>query len=279
VQDRPIDEPAIFGSRMDARPLLAVDRAAFLRLLRDLGPGDWVRPTAATPWTVHDVVAHVLGDDLARLARGRDDHAVGGPGAGEPFAAFIHRLNAEWVRATARLSPRLLVDLLDVTSAQVLGHWRSVDLDVLGEPVTWAGPEPAPVWPDCARDFTEYWVHQQQIRDATARPGGVEPTVVHAVLDIFLRAVPHTLAGLERPDGTTLTVAVPGAPGGRWTWRRAGHRWWPTAPTEAGTVVTIEADPLGRLCVRMVDPAKVDAAISGDRELGAAALRMVSIIR
>jgi hypothetical protein len=29
----------------------------------------------------------------------------------------------------------------------------------------------------------------------------------------------------------------------------------------------------------MVDPAKVDAAISGDRELGAAALRMVSIIR
>jgi hypothetical protein len=122
----------------------------------------------------------------------------------------------------------VLLDLLDVTSPQVLDHWRSLDLDALGEPVSWAASEPAPRWLDRARDFTEYWVHQQQIREVTWRPGDVEPAVVHTVLDTFLRAMPHTLAGIERPEATTVTVAVPGPVGARWTWRRAGHRWWST---------------------------------------------------
>ena len=224
-------------------------------------------------------MAHVLGDDLGRLGRGRDGHIAGGPAPGEPFAAFIHRLNDEWVRAAARLSPRLLCDLLDVTSAQVLDHWGAVDLDALGEPVSWAGSQPAPVWLDCARDFTEYWVHQQQVRDATGRPGDGGPAVVHAVLDTFLRAVPHTLAGVERPDGTALTVAVPGPAGGRWTWRRARGRWWPGAPADEGTTVTVEADPLWRLCVRMLEPDDVAAVVDGDPELAHAVLRIVSIIR
>ena len=53
-----------------------------------------------------------------------------------------------------------------------------------------AGPDPAPVWLDCARDFPEYWVHQQQIRAATGRTGNDDPKVVHAVLDTFLRTEP-----------------------------------------------------------------------------------------
>jgi uncharacterized protein (TIGR03083 family) len=276
--DHGIDETA-FGPPLDARPHLAADRAAFLQLLHALTPDDWERSTAAAPWAVRDVVAHVLGDDLGRLARGRDGHVVGGPEADEPFAAFIHRLNAEWVRATARLSPRLLLDLLEHTSPQVLDHWRSLDLDALDGPVTWAGPAPAPVWLDCARDFTEYWVHQQQVRDATGRPDDGGPAVVHAVLDTFLRAVPHTLSGVERPDGTTLTVAVPGPAGGRWTWRSAGRRWWAATPADAPTTVTVAAEPLWRLCVRMLEPADVGAEVSGDPELGAAVLRIVSIIR
>jgi uncharacterized protein (TIGR03083 family) len=277
--DRPVDETAVFGSPIDARAHLAADRAAFRRLLGDLDPADWERSTAAAPWTVRDVVARVLGDDLGRLARGRDGHAVGGPGAGEPFAGFIHRINDEWVRATARLSPRLLLDLLDVSSPQVASYWDGLDLDALGEPVTWAGPEPAPVWLDCARDFTEYWVHQQQVREATGRPGGAEPAIVHTVLDTFLRAMPHTLAGVDRPEGTVLTVAVPGAAGRRWTWRRADGRWWPAEPGGGDMTVTVDAEALWRLCVRMVEPEDVRAAVDGDPELAHAALRIVSIIR
>jgi hypothetical protein len=161
----------------------------------------------------------------------------------------------------------------------VLDHWNGLDLDATGEPVTWAGPGPAPVWLDCARDVTEYWVHHQQLREATGRPGGADPAVVHAVLDTFLRAMPHTLVGLDRPDGATLTVAVPGAAGGRWSWRSTGSRWWPVDPVGAGTVVTVDADTLWRLCVRMVEPQEARVTVAGDRELADAALQIVSIIR
>lgn len=273
---------AWFGPRIDVRTEFDRDRAALLRLLRELTPADWERATAAAPWVVRDVVAHLLGDDVGRLARMRDGHAVAAPSAHEPLAVFIHRLNDEWVRAASRISPRALVDLLEVTTPQVSDLWWTTDLDATGAPVSWAGPDPAPVWLDCARDFTEYWVHQQQVRDAVDRPGADHPEIVHAVLDTFLRGMPFTLSRQNRPPGSTLTVAVPGDGGGRWTWRRDGERWWPMDHTGDGTAtVEIGADVLWRLCVRMVEPEDVQQHIrlAGDHDLAAAALRIVSIIR
>jgi hypothetical protein len=64
-----------FGAKVAARPLFEQDRATLLRLVQGLAPGDWERPTAVAPWLVRDVVAHLLGDDLSRLARTRDGHS------------------------------------------------------------------------------------------------------------------------------------------------------------------------------------------------------------
>jgi len=86
--------------------LMARDRAELLDLLRALSAMEWEQPTVAAPWVVRDVVAHILGDDVSRLARGRDGHQVDAPGPGEPLPAFIHRFNGQWVNATRRASPR-----------------------------------------------------------------------------------------------------------------------------------------------------------------------------
>ncbi|MGR6964787.1 maleylpyruvate isomerase family mycothiol-dependent enzyme [Geodermatophilus sp. URMC 61] len=277
-----MDGLARFGPRVDARQLFEQDRAVLLRLVQDLDPDEWERPTAAAPWVVRDVVAHLLGDDLSRLARTRDGHSPVGPQQDEPLAAFIHRFNDEWVQAARRVSPRLLVDLLDLTSPQVLALWQDIDLDATTEPVTWAGPEPAPVWLDCARDFTEYWVHQQQIRDATGRTDDGDPAVVHLVLDTFLRAMPQTLAGHDRPEGTTMVLAVTGAGGGQWGWQRQGGRWRPVENADGSTLVTFsDAETLWRLCTRLIEPeeAKRRVTVVGDHALADAALRIVSIIR
>lgn len=54
------------------------------------------QPSACAPWLVRDVVAHLLGNDLSRLARTRDGHTTGNsPRSGEPLPAFIHRFNQE----------------------------------------------------------------------------------------------------------------------------------------------------------------------------------------
>ena len=93
------------------------------------------------------------------------------PRDGEPFPAFLDRINAEWVTAARRLSPRLLIEQLSVAADQIVDFWAAADPDVLGDGVSWAGANPAPVWLDAARDFSEYWTHHQQICDATGQPG------------------------------------------------------------------------------------------------------------
>src|SRR5262245_39689709 len=81
-----------------------------IALLRGLGADDWNRPTLCSRWSVHDIAAHLLDDDLRRLSFHRDGHRppVGPQGPGDAaLAEFINRLNAEWVTAARRLSPRV----------------------------------------------------------------------------------------------------------------------------------------------------------------------------
>ena len=89
----------------------------------------------------------------------------------DDFVAFINDLNDVWVKATRRLSPAVLCDLLGFAGRQVCAYFDSLDPYADGGPVEWAGPEPAPVWLDLAREYTERWHHQQQIRDAVGKPG------------------------------------------------------------------------------------------------------------
>ncbi|MGH3831651.1 MAG: maleylpyruvate isomerase family mycothiol-dependent enzyme [Pseudonocardiaceae bacterium] len=258
------------------------DRAVLLALIKGLRPEEWRQPTGCAPWLVRDVVAHMLGTELNRLARTRDGHLGDQPQPGEPLANFIHRFNQDWVAAASRVSPALLVDLFETTSPQILRMWRDLDLDTLGGPVTWAGADPAPLWLDCARDFTEYWVHQQQVRDAVGQPDTGGPTVVHAVLDTFLRALPHTLAHHHDAEGTVLTINVVGPGGGTWSWRRSGQQWrWVSDGPDATTTLTTDPDTLWRLCVRGIEPsdARQRVTVHGDAELADAVLQIVSIIR
>ncbi len=53
-------------------PHVDAQRAALLGVLSDITDADWARPTACAPWTVHDVVAHLVENELlfGRLYRG-----------------------------------------------------------------------------------------------------------------------------------------------------------------------------------------------------------------
>jgi uncharacterized protein (TIGR03083 family) len=276
-------EPGVLGPATDLRPLHRQVRTALLDLLRELPTPDWDLPTAADPWTVHDVVAHLLGDDVGRLSRSRDGHRGSVPGPGESLPTFLNRINDDWVRATARCSPRVLISLLETTSAQILALWEQADLGAMGEAVSWAGPGPAPVWLDCARELTEDWTHQQQVREAVGRAGMDSPEVVHAVLNTFLQAMPYTLTrhAPGRAEGT-FRLTVPGDAGGSWAWRNGGGGWrWAESLDRPTSDVQVDADTLWRLCVRMIEPAvaRSRVRVEGDQELADAALQIVSIIR
>jgi uncharacterized protein (TIGR03083 family) len=157
----PLDVASLF------RPLLA----ELLSTLRPLTADDWERPTAAGRWRVRDVAAHLLDGDLRKIAACRDDHQVplDGPIASDrDLVNAIHTINASGVAYAARLSPRLLVDLLETTGVWVADLLESLPPHEPARfPVSWAGEMESENWMDIGREYTERWHHQAQIRDAT----------------------------------------------------------------------------------------------------------------
>jgi mycothiol maleylpyruvate isomerase-like protein len=129
------------------------------------GPVD--APTACADWTAKDLTAHLLDGNQRRLSICRDGQRVSFPGG--DLGTWLNDLNASWVYAARRLSPRLLIDLHKLVGPQIIEFWRSLDphADAFF-PVAWAGESRSDVWFDCARDFTEHWHHQQQIRETSA---------------------------------------------------------------------------------------------------------------
>ena len=269
-------------------PILTSDlfpelRGHLLSLLDDLAPDDWLAPTTAGQWNVKDVALHLLGGDLGNLSRRRDQSSLTASiHSWDDLVAFINRINQSWVAAAQRLSTQVLRDLLDHSGRQMDEYFMRLDPFALGTPVSWAGPAPAPNWLDIAREYTERWHHQQQIRDATHRPGLYEPRLFAPVLDTFVRALPRTFRDVAAPANTTVQLTIPGEAGGHWTLRRASTAWEllsgeSPSPT-AG--VTIAAEIAWKIFTRGIrgEAARAAAKITGDQALGAKVVEMVSVI-
>lgn len=262
--------------------LLAPDRAAFVELLRSLEPADWVRPTACAGWTVADVVAHVVGGDLGNLARRRDGWAPVKPEVGEEIVGFVNRFNEAWFVAARRISPALLTDLIEHLGGQVVGYFSSLDPFALGGAVTWAGPEPAPVWLDVAREYTERWLHQQHVRDATGRPGQREPPFLAPVLATFARALPTAYRDVDAPGGSAVAVTIDGPAGGRWWIAREGGGWrlYQGLADEPAASAAMDEETAWRLLTRGLtrQAARERVRLVGDETLATRVLDAVAII-
>jgi len=263
--------------------LIPEERAIFLDLLAGLTEVDWRRPTCCPEWSVQDVALHLLGDDLGKISRGRDGYAPQQPRPDESLVPFLNRINGEWVIATRRLSPRLLIDLLRLSGDLTYAHFASLDPLAAGERVSWAGPGPAPWWLDIAREYTERWVHHQQIREAVGAPLMGEARWIGPVIATFVHALPRTYATVDAPEGTAVSLMVEGEGGGSFTvMRDASDAWTLFVGTPEAPMATVRMTPdlAWRLFTKQVRP---DAALSlvtieGDLALGQRLLGTVSII-
>ncbi|MDQ4075150.1 MAG: maleylpyruvate isomerase family mycothiol-dependent enzyme [Chloroflexota bacterium] len=265
-----------------ASDLFKPDRTALLELLRELTAEEWERPTVCQGWTVKDVVLHLLGGDLGNLSRRRDGFQGMGPAPGESLVAYINRLNTEWVGATRRLSPQVVRELLAWVGPPLFEYFASLDPMAMGAPVSWAGDEPAPVWLDVAREYTERWHHQQHIRDAVGRPGQLNRRFLYPVLATFAHALPVALGGTEAPHGTMVHFHVEGEAGGDWAVVREGGRWrlYMGAPPIPDTRITLDQALAWRFFTKGVTPQEAErqSTIEGERQLGARLLHAVAII-
>lgn len=216
-------------------------------LLRSLPADAWAKPTVCRGWSVKDIAAHLLDTALRRLAAGRDAHVRPPPPVPvtgyRDLVGFLNGLNAEWVTAMRRVSPRLLVDLLEWVEPQLAEHLAAVDpWSPALFPVSWAGEETSLAWFDVARELTERWLHQQQIRLAVAAPPLRDPELSAAVFDTFLRALPHAFASRAAPAGTAVTIEVRGERSYVYTLEREARGWRLLGGAAAAPAATASLD-------------------------------------
>jgi uncharacterized protein (TIGR03083 family) len=210
--------------RVDARPLLPRLRAELVALLATLSRDDWGRVTACPGWPVHAVAAHLLGVELGNVSVRRDRWQLS-PGTGEDPDAWLNSFNQQWVDAARRISPALLIELLDHAGRRFEEHAALLDPDADGGPVEWAtGHDPAPVWLDIAREYMERYVHQHQIRDAVRRPP-LGAALTAPVLTTAAHALPRALRPVTCPAGTVVTFTADGEGGGTWHLVQAHSGW------------------------------------------------------
>jgi uncharacterized protein (TIGR03083 family) len=237
----------------DTRALFRPVSTELVTLLRGLAPEDFDRPTIAGSWLVRDVVAHIVDLTFRRLSFHRDRMTPPPPtrpiNSDRDFVAFINDLNAQWVTASRRFSPRVLTDLLERGSTDLADWFESLPLEapaLFG--VSWAGEQQSAGWFDIGREFVEVWHHQQQIRLAVGAPLLTDPHYLRPVLDISLRALPHAFrqAGAA---GDTVVIEISGNAGGTWTLVREADGWLlRNGDTDAASVrVKLDDDAAWRL--------------------------------
>ena len=266
--------------------VLPVERSALLDLVAALAPRDWAASTACEGWTVHDVAVHLLGNDLGLLARSRD-HFL--PTSAEPPAEdwstrvkALDVYNQTWVEAGRRLSPRLLHELLRITGDETIRFYASQDPLAPGEPLSWAGLDPAPMWLNIASEFAERWIHQQHIRDAVHRPGLTDRNFVHKVLSTYMHSLPPAFAPVRAPEGTTAVILVTGPARGQWSIRSTGRSWdlFEGASGDPDALVTVDQETAWRFLSGnlSVDAAKPAIVATGDGELVAHFFKAVAAV-
>jgi uncharacterized protein (TIGR03083 family) len=272
----------------DLRPLFPELEQRLITLLRSISPDDWSKPTIAGQWTVKDVAAHLLDTSLRRLSMARDGYFGEKPDIRSypDLVAFLDRLNADWVAAMRRVSPGLLIELLEQTSHQVFAHFASLELGAPAQfSVAWAGEEKSENWFDIAREYTERWHHQQQIRLAVGGDNGPDRITTrdlyYPVLDTFMRALPHHYRQAAAPENTVLRLKVDGDAGGTWSIVRAAEGWQSSDPLrEAAAEVVIPEDIAWRVVTKGISKAGAisRSQLAGDRRLAEHVFSMLSIM-
>ena len=161
-------------------------------------------------------------------------------------------------------------------------YLESLDPYAGGPVVNWASLKPAPMWLHIAREYTERWHHQQQIREAVKRPLLTDPYWFSPVLATFVHGLPRAYSGISAPTGTEVRVTISGGSGRTWSVARIESEWAlrDSQAREPVARVTIDEVDAWRRFTKSIarDILEPRVVIEGDRKLGSKILDTVSII-
>lgn len=247
--------------------------ADVLSLLESLEERDWARPTALPGWDVKAVASHLahLESELAGMPQGQV------PPVDPAEAPHVRGMMGQYTEAgtTARRDwppARIVEELREAVRRRTESMAQEPpDLEATAPSFAalagWS-------WETLLRNRPlDVWMHEQDIREAVSRPGGLDGPVAAHVGWVFARSLPMVvgkragaLAGQSvelRLDGApasapqSLAVAV----------GEDGRARPAEQATEASASVRLGFGDWLRLCGGRCEPGHVDVEVTGDEEL------------
>ncbi|WP_194778451.1 maleylpyruvate isomerase N-terminal domain-containing protein [Pararhodonellum marinum] len=268
------------------KPLFGPLDDLLLDLLKGLSDQDWEKQTIAKAWKVKDVAAHLLDGNLKTLSIQRDGYfgeiAPEKPTYGT-LVEWLNELNASWVKAAKRISPKVLIHLLEITGKEVTAYYETLpDYEKAVFPVNWAGETQSQNWMHLAREYTEKWHHQQQIRDAVEVPGIMNKEFYLPVLDTFMKALPFTFSQMKAGKNDMVKISVTGTVESTWYLSKITSGWHvgKTEMQQPTATVEIDADWAWKLFSKSLRSHDImdRVKISGEERLALRVLEMVSVM-
>ena len=182
---------------------------SFLEVVEELSPDDWHRPTDLPGWDVHACVAHLA--HLEGVLAGAPEETVEFDPP-DHATSLMSLYTEQGVVARRDRSPaELVAEIRDATSTR---HER-----LLADPPTDGKARPSPIFGGVPWDWNtllrnrplDLWMHEQDIRRAVGKPGGMDSPAAEHVADYLAESLGFVLAKRAgAPPGTTLVLAVEG---------------------------------------------------------------------
>jgi uncharacterized protein (TIGR03083 family) len=206
-----------------SRPLTRLDKSDVLSglfgswdaidgVLGDLSDSEWEQSTSLPGWTVHDVVAHVIGTESMLQGLGTPEADID-VSALEHVRNDIGVLNECWVRKLRGLSHAELLEHFRATAAA-----RREALTAMGED-KWHEMTATPAGPDSYGRFMrvrtfDCWMHEHDVRDAVGQPAGhsgFANTDSRLALDEMAASMGFVVGKLGKaPDGSRVRLELTG---------------------------------------------------------------------
>jgi uncharacterized protein (TIGR03083 family) len=206
-----------------SRPLTRLDKAdvldglfaewdALIEVVEGLSDEQWRATTPLPGWSVRDVVAHVIGTESMLQGAGTPDADID-VSTLKHVRNDVGVMNERWVRKLRGVSTADLLDKLRDTLAE-----RRTALTTMSDG-DWDAIAMTPAGPDTYGRFMrvrifDCWMHEQDIRDALARPAGeadLAGTWSRLALDEMASSMGFVVGKLgSAPDGSRVRIELTG---------------------------------------------------------------------
>ncbi|PKL23429.1 MAG: hypothetical protein CVV47_14405 [Spirochaetae bacterium HGW-Spirochaetae-3] len=271
--------------RIESIELFPVLNARLMEILSGMSRDDWDAKTNFPSWTVKDICAHLLDTSIRRLSSERDGYRPGETVAVDSYDGLVRYLTGladRWASAFSGTSPRILTDMIGRYQDELYEYLRTKDpFGYAMFPVGWAGEERSYNWFDIAREYTERWHHQAQIREALHREPLYDRSLYYPVLDTFMQALPYHYKDFRKDGAHILAVEILGTAGGTWfvEWMDERIELKYKIGKDPDTVVRIRQEDAWRLFTKWGRPGlEENVAIVGDTGIGKHLLGMTCIM-